>query len=62
MHTVELQNMDVGLTKYLFAFLVLLYPMCIEKKSEEKGTYAINLTVGMIALFLELGLILFSLH
>lgn len=45
-----------------FAFLVLLYPMCIEKKSEEKGTYAINLTVGMIALFLELGLILFSLH
>lgn len=45
-----------------FAFLVLLYPMCIEKKSEENGTYATNLTVGMIALFLELGLILFSLH
>ena len=36
--------------------------MCIEKKSKEKGTYTTNLTVGTIALFLELGLILFSLH
>lgn len=61
----DLTNIEIILAKcpYAeFAFLVLLYPMCIEKKSKEKGTYATNLTVGMIALFLELGLILFSLH
>lgn len=61
----DLTNIEIILAKCSyaeFAFLVLLYPMCIEKKSKEKGTYATNLTVGMIALFLELGLILFSLH